>query len=99
MARAGIIESAKAKSVAVLLVGMEAPPNFGPEYTVSFRQVFRDLAKEYKITFLPFLLDRVAGNPALNQGDGIHPNVEGTVIVADTVWNALKPMVDAASSS
>ena len=96
---AGIIEAARAKGASVMLVGMEAPPNFGPEYTVSFRQVFRDLAKEYKITFLPFLLDRVAGNPALNQGDGIHPNVEGTVIVADTVWNALKPMVDAASSS
>jgi acyl-CoA thioesterase I len=96
---AGIIEAARGKGAAVMLVGMEAPPNFGPEYTVSFRQVYRDLAKEYKITFLPFLLDRVAGNPSLNQGDGIHPNVEGTAIVADTVWNALKPMLDAASAS
>jgi acyl-CoA thioesterase-1 len=78
---------------------MEAPPNFGPEYTVSFRQVYRDLAKEYKVTFLPFLLDRVAGNAALNQSDGIHPNVEGTRIVAETVWTLLKPMVDAASAS
>jgi len=94
---AGIIESAKAKSVAVLLVGMEAPPNFGPEYTVSFRQAFRDLAREHKVAFLPFLLDKVAGNAALNQGDGIHPNVDGSVIVADTVWNALRPLVDAAS--
>jgi acyl-CoA thioesterase-1 len=94
---AGIIEAAHAKGVAVLLAGMEAPPNFGPEYTVSFRQVYRDLAREHKVTLLPFLLDKVAGNPSLNQGDGIHPNIEGTVIVADTVWNALKPMVDAAS--
>ena len=94
---AGIIESAKAKSVAVLLVGMEAPPNFGPEYTVSFRQAFRDLAREHKVAFLPFLLDKVAGNAALNQGDGIHPNVDGSAIVADTVWNALRPLVDAAS--
>ena len=96
---AGLIEAAKAKGVAVLLVGMEAPPNFGPEYTVSFRQAFRDLAREHKVAFLPFLLDKVAGNGALNQGDGIHPNVEGTEIVAETVWNALRPLVDAAAAS
>jgi acyl-CoA thioesterase-1 len=96
---ATIIERAQEKRIAVLLAGMEAPPNFGPEYTVSFRQVYRDLAKEYKVAFLPFLLDRVAGNAALNQSDGIHPNVEGTRIVAETVWTLLKPMVDAAASS
>jgi acyl-CoA thioesterase I len=93
-----IIDRAQAKHVAVLLVGMEAPPNYGPEYTVSFRQVYRDLAKEYKVPLIPFLLDRVAGVPNLNQGDGIHPNVEGAQIVADTVWSALRPMVDAAST-
>jgi acyl-CoA thioesterase-1 len=96
---AGIIEAAKAKGVTVLLIGMEAPPNFGPEYTVSFRQAFRDLAREHKVAFLPFLLDKVAANPALNQGDGIHPNVDGTAIVAETVWTVLKPMVDALSAS
>jgi len=96
---AAIIEHAQSKSIAVLLAGMEAPPNFGPEYTVSFRQVYRDLAKEHKVTLLPFLLDKVAGVATLNQSDGIHPNVEGARIVADTVWNVLKPMVDAASAS
>jgi acyl-CoA thioesterase I len=96
---AAIIEHAQAKGISVLLAGMEAPPNFGPEYTVSFRQVYRDLAKQYKVTLLPFLLDKVAGVAALNQSDGIHPNVEGARIVADTVWNVLKPMVDAASAS
>jgi acyl-CoA thioesterase-1 len=95
---AAIIQRAQERRIAVLLAGMEAPPNFGPEYTVSFRQVYRDLSKEYKITFLPFLLDKVAGDPSLNQGDGIHPNIEGSKIVADTVWNVLKPMVDAAAS-
>jgi acyl-CoA thioesterase I len=92
-----IIEHAHEKHIAVLLAGMEAPPNFGPEYTVSFRQVYRDLAKQYKVTLLPFLLDKVAGNAALNQSDGIHPNVEGAQIVADTVWTVLKPMVDSLS--
>lgn len=92
---AAIIERAQAKNVAVLLCGMEAPPNFGPEYTVSFRQVYRDLAREHKTSFVPFLLDKVAGIPSLNQNDGIHPNVEGAQIVAETVWSALRPMVDA----
>jgi acyl-CoA thioesterase-1 len=96
---AAIIAHAQGKGVSVLLAGMEAPPNFGPEYTVSFRQVYRDLAKQYKVTLLPFLLDKVAGVAALNQSDGIHPNVEGARIVADTVWTVLKPMVDAASAS
>jgi acyl-CoA thioesterase I len=96
---AAIIERAQEKRIAVLLAGMEAPPNFGPEYTVSFRQVYRDLARQYNVKFLPFLLDKVAGEPSLNQADGIHPNIDGSKIVADTVWNMLRPMVDAASSS
>jgi len=94
-----IIERAQARHITVLLAGMEAPPNFGPDYTVSFRQVYPDLAKQYKVTLLPFLLDKVAGDASLNQGDGIHPNVEGARIVAGTVWAVLKPMIDAAPSS
>ncbi len=93
---AAIIARAQGKGIAVLLAGMEAPPNFGSDYTVSFRQVYRDLARDYKIPLIPFLLDNVAGVPSLNQGDGIHPNVQGEQIVADTVWAALKPMVDRA---
>jgi acyl-CoA thioesterase-1 len=96
---AAIIERSREKGATVLLAGMEAPPNFGPEYVVSFRQVYRDLAREHKVTLLPFLLDKVAGVQTLNQGDGIHPNIEGTAIVADNVWNVLKPMVDAVSGS
>ena len=96
---AAIIERAQARRVSVLLAGMEAPPNFGPDYTVSFRQAYRDLAKQYHVTLLPFLLDKVAGNAGLNQGDGIHPNVEGAQIVADNVWMALKPMLVPAARS
>ena len=65
---AAIIERAQEKRIAVLLAGMEAPPNFGPEYTVSFRQVYRDLAREYKVTLLPFLLDKVAGRAGAEPG-------------------------------
>ncbi len=64
---AAIIERAQEKRIAVLLTGMEAPPNFGPEYTVSFRQVYRDLARQYNVKLLPFLLDKVAGVPALTR--------------------------------
>ena len=96
---AAIIERAQQRGIRVLLAGMEAPPNFGPDYTVSFRQVYRDLAKQYKVTLLPFLLDNVAGIASLNQADGIHPNIEGTEIVAKTIWQRLKPMVDAVDAS
>jgi acyl-CoA thioesterase-1 len=96
---AAIIQRAQAKKIAVLLTGMEAPPNFGPEYVVSFRKAYRDLATEYSVPLLPFLLDKVAGLPALNQADGIHPNIDGAAIVADNVWTMLKPMVDAAPTS
>ena len=92
---AAIIERSQQRGISVLLLGMEAPPNFGNEYAVSFRQVYRELARQYRVTFVPFMLDNVAGHGDLNQRDGIHPNVQGTRIVADTVWNALKPMLDA----
>jgi acyl-CoA thioesterase-1 len=94
-----IIETARAKNVVVILAGMEAPPNYGPEYAASFRQVYRDLAQQYHLPFVPFLLDKVAGQAALNQSDGIHPNPQGAAIVADTVWNVLKPLLDQISVS
>src|SRR5687768_11166642 len=81
-----IITRAKARGVAVLLTGMEAPPNHGPVYTAQFRQAFADLAREHKVAFVPFYLQGVAGNPALNISDGIHPNAEGAGIVQQTVW-------------
>jgi acyl-CoA thioesterase-1 len=94
-----IIETARAKNVIVILTGMEAPPNYGAEYAASFRQAYRELAQQYRVLFVPFLLDKVAGQAALNQVDGIHPNPRGAAIVADTVWNALKPLLDQISVS
>ena len=89
-----IIERAQARHIAVMLAGMEAPPNFGRDYLVSFHQVYPALAKQYHVAFLPFLLDGVAGNTELNQRDGIHPTAQGARIVADNVWTALKPIVE-----
>ena len=88
-----MIETAKARGIVVLLCGMEAPPNFGPQYTREFREAFRELADQHDVAFLPFFLDGVAGDAALNQGDGIHPNEEGTRRVADLVWNVLQPLL------
>jgi len=89
-----IIERAKARGITVILAGMEAPPNFGQEYAVAFRQAFRDVALKERVTFIPFLLQDVAGHSALNQSDGIHPNPEGAAKVADTVWAVLRPVLD-----
>jgi len=92
---AGIIERAQARHVTVILAGMEAPPNLGPEYTGAFRQVYRDLAAQYRVAFLPFLLSGIAGDPALNQQDGIHPNAAGARKVADLLWPYVETAVRA----
>ena len=90
---AEIIERAQSKGVTVILAGMEAPPNLGDEYTGQFRQAYRDLAKKYKVTLIPFLLNGVAGLPEMNQPDGIHPNPSGEKIMTENVWQALEPLL------
>lgn len=87
------IEFAQGMDVKVVLTGMLIPPNYGPAYTSAFAQVFPDLAAQYQLTFLPFLLAGVAGITELNQGDGIHPNLEGTKIVAETLYDFLQPLL------
>lgn len=91
---ASIIERAQKRGLRVILAGMEAPPNFGADYTTRFREVYPALARRYGIPLIPFLLDGVAGEPALNQSDGIHPNQRGAQAVADLVWRTLEPTLD-----
>ena len=81
----------------ILLVQMEAPPNLGTRYTSRFRAMFPELARDNGITLLPFLLDGVAGERGLNQGDGIHPTAEGAHVVADNLWPALERELRAAA--
>jgi acyl-CoA thioesterase I len=88
-----IIHRAKQRGIPVLLVGMEAPPNYGEQYAAAFRQVFQDLAREHKVTFIPFLLEGVAGVPQLNQSDGIHPTAAGASRIADHLWPDVKKMI------
>lgn len=88
-----IIQRAQSRGVTVILAGMEAPPNFGADYTREFRQAFRDLAKQYNTPFIPFVLIGIGGDPRLNQPDGIHPNAAGEKIMAETVWQTLEPLL------
>ena len=92
---AQIIERAQARGIAVVLAGMEAPPNYGRDYIVSFHKVYPALAAKYSVALVPFLLQGVAGNETLNQRDGIHPTPAGARIVADNVWAILKPIAEA----
>lgn len=90
-----VIASVKEKQprARLALIQMEAPPNFGATYTRSFHSIYADVARKEGIPLLPFLLNGVAGISRLNQPDGVHPNLSGERIVADSLWKSLKPIV------
>ena len=90
-----IIERVKTKypTCKIVLAGMLAPPNLGPAYTRQFQEMYPALAKQNQTALIPFLLENVGGVPSLNLEDGIHPNVEGQKIVANTVWKVLQPLL------
>lgn len=90
-----IIEKVRSKNpdVEIVLAGMQIPPSMGQRYTQQFREVFTRLAEEEQVALIPFLLEGVAGNRELNQGDGIHPTVEGQKIVAENVWATLETVL------
>lgn len=84
------IEYAQKQKVRVILGGLYMPPNYGADYTDKFKNMYTSLAKKYQLTFVPFILEKVAGNPKYNLADGIHPNEEGHKIIADNVFEVLK---------
>ncbi len=77
----------------IVLAQMEAPTNLGVQYTRAFHAMFPALAKEHGVVLMPFLLDGVAGQVKLNQGDGVHPNDAGERIVTENVWTTLRPLL------
>jgi acyl-CoA thioesterase I len=89
-----IIARVKASGAEVLLAGMEAPTNMGIQYRKSVHDAYQSLARDHDVALLPFFLDRVAGIESLNLPDRIHPNAEGTKVVAETVYKSLKPMLE-----
>jgi acyl-CoA thioesterase I len=83
----------KYPDVALVMLGMEAPPNLGDDYTSRFRAVYRELAARYDAALVPFLLDGVAAEPSLNLADGVHPNERGHRAIAATVWPVLETVL------
>jgi acyl-CoA thioesterase-1 len=88
-----IIETSQKKGAKVLLAGMEITPNLGAEYSQEFRESFTLLAKQYKVSLIPFFLDDVAGRPEFTQSDGIHPLANGYAVITETVFQYLEPML------
>ncbi len=90
-----IIDKVKKKfpTVKIVLAGMLAPPNMGPDFTQKFKAMYPNLAAKNKTALIPFLLDGVAGDPTLNLPDGIHPNIKGHQIVMENIWKVLEPIL------
>lgn len=89
-----MIGKVRAAGARVVLLGIRIPPNYGPLYTRQFAAVFPDLAERLGVPLVPFLLEGVAGDPALMQADGIHPTVEGQPRILDNVWPILQPLLN-----
>ncbi len=83
----------EAPDATIVLVGMQLPPNLGPEYTSNFKAIFPELAEKNDMALVPFLLEDVGGIASLNQNDGIHPTAEGHKILANNVWEVLGPIL------
>jgi acyl-CoA thioesterase-1 len=88
-----IVREARGAGAKVLLLGMMMPPNYGPEYAREFREIYPQLAKEFDVPLVPFLLEGVGGERALNQPDGIHPTAEGHRVVARNVLPHLRELL------
>lgn len=91
----GIIDTVRRRSPSaqIVLAGMQIPPNLGQAYATDFKAIYQDIATKNHLVLIPFLLQGVGGDRALNQADGIHPTPAGHRIVARTVWAVLQPLL------
>jgi len=94
-----ILQTAKSHGIPTILTGMKIPPNYGPQYTNDFANIFPSLAQSLKIPLIPFLLKGVGGNPKLNLPDRIHPNPAGHKIIGDLVFTHLSQALVSIPSS
>lgn len=94
-----IIDKAKAADARVLLIGMQMPPNYGPRYTERFQGIYGELAQEQQLPLVPFLMEKVALDPALMQPDNFHPNARAQALLLETVWSRLQPMLETCGGS
>ena len=90
---AAILDKARAAHLPTLLAGMRAAPNLGPEYDHAFDAIYPALAKAYHVSLYPFFLDGVAGDPKLNQPDGLHPTAEGVELIVQRILPAVEGLL------
>ena len=88
-----IIERSRKAGAKVLLIGIEIPINYGPQYRDRLRTMYQGLAKQFKLPLVPFLLDGVALDPSFMQADGLHPTATAQPLVLETVWKFVEPML------
>jgi acyl-CoA thioesterase-1 len=88
-----IIDAARSARSQVILVGMQIPPNYGPQYTEKFSATFRDVAKAKRVALVPFLLEGFADKRELFQADNLHPTAEAQPLMLDTIWKTLAPVI------
>lgn len=87
------MEQIKSANLKVLILGMKAPPNYGSKFPQEFEATFAKLAQSYNAPLVPFFLEGVAGNPSLNQPDGIHPNEKGYEKVLDLIYPKVNELI------
>ena len=88
-----MIERLRKSGSEVILAGMKLPPNYGAEYREPFEQAFVDIAEEFDLPFLPFLMEGVGGVPSLMQPDGLHPTAEGHRRIAQNILEVIEPLL------
>lgn len=88
-----MIEHAQRHKAVVVLIGMRIPPNYGKRYTDAFYDVYVELAEQYNLAFVPFLLESIGGNDGLMQADGLHPAQQAQPIIMNNVWPHLQPLL------
>jgi acyl-CoA thioesterase I len=90
---AAILDKARGAHLPVLLAGMRAAPNLGGEYASEFSPIYSALAKSYDVSLYPFFLDGVAGDPKLDQLDGLHPNAQGVEIIVQKILPSVEALL------
>lgn len=93
-----IIERLKSRNIPIMLAGMQAAPNFGPDYATKFNAIYPDLARKYGLILYPFFLDGTAGNPSLNLPDGMHPTGDGVKIIVERILPSVETFLAAIRS-
>ena len=88
-----IIEEAQRRTIDVILVGMDALPVNGWDYSVQFHKAYEELAATYRLPLVPFILPKVMMDASLMQRDRVHPNEDGAQVIADTIWPYLEKLL------